>query len=213
MQIPPYFKQEKLATCSLASLRMALGYFDIKVTEKELEEQVKSEYGTRFKNLWNTTIAKLACEYGLDVTLAADWPLLREGVLGEAMKAYKEHPLEFNIMNYENPADNDHLPEPLPLAYKEMFLAVENGCHTLYKPISKEVIITTLQEGVLIQTTIKRNKFYPGNNSTYHSLLLYKTDGEKIFFHDPSEGAEMATTIDHLVYAATDVGAYMIYKK
>ena len=68
MAIPPYFKQQKLRTCSLACLRMALGYFDITVTEKELETKIEPDYGKNFKNLWNTTIAKLACEYGLDTT-------------------------------------------------------------------------------------------------------------------------------------------------
>jgi ABC-type bacteriocin/lantibiotic exporter with double-glycine peptidase domain len=52
MDIPPYFKQEKQATCTLAVLRMVLSYFSISVSEAQLEEQVINDYGKKFSNIW-----------------------------------------------------------------------------------------------------------------------------------------------------------------
>ncbi len=67
--IPPYFKQEQAYTCSLAVLRMVLASNNNDVTEEELTQKVEKEYGKKFKNILNTSIAELAKEYGLDTAI------------------------------------------------------------------------------------------------------------------------------------------------
>ena len=213
MKIPPYFIQENKYTCSLAALRMALAYFGITVTESELEKKVETDYGKNFKNLWNPTIAKLACEYGLNTLLSADWPLLKDGVIQQAMKAYKEDSENFNVNKYENPNDTDHPPEPLPLAYKEMFRAVEKRCKTAYGSLTAEKISELLTKGYLIQTSIKLHLMYPGSKHTFHSILIYGIDGNTVYFHDPAKGAQLTCSVEHLLKATMDVGAWMGYRK
>lgn len=212
MNIPPYFKQEKQATCSLAVLRMALAHFGINLTEHDLEEKIKTDYGNNFKNIWNPTIAKLACEYGLKVVLSADWSLLKKENIIKAIDEYKTSPETFNVMKYENPNDTDQLPEPLPLSYKELFLAIEFGCQTEFGDLNEEILRKFINEGNLIQTSIKLQNMYPNDRKGFHSILIYGVEGDTIYFHDPYRGKELSVTVDHLLKATTDVGAFMVYK-
>ena len=213
MSEPPYLKQERQSTCSLAVLRMVLGHFGIFVTESDLVEKVSKDYGKGFSNIWNPTIAKLACEYGFTTILSAEWPLLKEGVLYQAIEDYKKDPMNFNVIKYENPNDKDSLPEPLPLTYKEMFLAVKMGCKTEYGQLTKAKITALLNSEYLIQTSIKLQKMYPQSHTGFHSLLIYDLDGENVTYHDPYRGPAMACTVEHLLKATMDVGAFMSYKK
>lgn len=211
MSIPPYLKQENESTCSLAVLRMALAHFGKTVSEGELVSQVKEEYGEKFSNIWNPTIAKLACEYGLKTTFFAEWPLLKPELLSMAMREYVKNPVTFNVRKYENESDHDSLPEPLPLAYKEMFLAIEKGCTTIYGGLTKERITSLLSDGHLIQTSIKLHILYPGKKHAFHSILLYGLERKVVSFHDPYHGEQLNCSIDHLLQAASDVGAFMAY--
>ena len=213
MREPPYFKQERQATCSLAVLRMVLGHFGIFVTEADLIDKVSIDYGKNFSNIWNPTIAKLACEYGVTTMLSAKWPLLKAGVLKQAFEDYKKDPINFNVMRYENPHDKDSLPEPLPLTYKEMFLAVEKGCKTDYGQLTKAKIAELLNAEYLIQTSIKLQKMYPQSHEGFHSILIYALDGENVTYHDPYRCPALSCTVEHLLKATMDVGAFMADKK
>jgi hypothetical protein len=164
MRVPPYFKQEKQATCSLAVLRMVLDHFGIFVIESALVDKVSKDYGKVFSNIWNPTIAKLACEYGLTALLSAEWPLLKDGVLKQALEDYKKDPINFNVIKYENSKDKDSLPEPLPLTYKEMFLAVEKGCKTEYGHLTRSRIIELLNTEYLISINFM---MYPQSNTGF----------------------------------------------
>lgn len=213
MNIPPYFKQQGNSSCSLAILRMVLAAKGINITEEELVNKVEENYGKNFKNIWNPTIAKLAREHGIDVTFYASWPLFKDTNMEQALKEYKNSPETFNINKYENPDDKDVLPEPLNLAYKEMFRAVELGCKYEYGGIDKNIIINTLSNNSLIQLSIHLKKLYPEKYKTgYHSILLYKYEKGKVFYHDPYNGESLSTNIDDLINATMDTEAFMVYK-
>ena len=213
MSVPPYFRQESPSTCSLAVLRMALSHFGIFVSEPELIKQVLSDYGEKFSNIWNPTIAKLACEYGLYTTLYAEWPLLKEGVMQQTLEDYKKDPANFDASKYENTNDNDELPEPLPLSYKEMFLAVEKGCKTEYGSLTEAKLSELMNSEYLIQTSIKLHLMYPQSKTGFHSILIYGLDKTNVRYHDPHRGAEMSCTVAHLLKSTMDVGAFMAYIK
>lgn len=61
----PYFKQEAGLSCGLACMRMVLGYYGDKVSEKELSKHIKiHSYGT-----FTTDLGALALERGYKVTV------------------------------------------------------------------------------------------------------------------------------------------------
>jgi len=213
MNVPPYFRQESPSTCSLAALRMALNHFGILVSESELKEKVKSDYGEKFSNIWNPTVAKLACEYGLETRLYAEWPLFKEGVLQQAHEDYKTNPANFDVAKYENTNDSDELPEPLPLSYKEMFLAIEKGCKTEYSSLTESKLSELIESGYLIQTSIKLHLMYSQSKIGFHSILIYRLDEANVSYHDPHRGAAMSCTKEHLLKATMDVGAFIAYRK
>ena len=211
MNIPPYFNQEKQSTCSLAVLRMCLQHFGITVSETELEEKVIGDYGKKFSNIWNPTIAKLACEYGIHTILSAEWPVLKPDILPYAVKEYRKNPQTFDVKKYENPDDADSLPEPLPLAYKELFQAVEKGCEVEYGNLSEEKIKKLLSDGYLMQTSIKLHLMYPGRGRGFHSILIYKIDRGEVYYHDPFRGKSLHCSMEHLLKATTDVGVFIVF--
>lgn len=100
-KLVPYIKQESRYTCSLAVLRMVLSFYDIQISEEELVDQVKPIYGSKFKNIWNPTIAKLACEFGLKVTFSANWPLLEPRAMKKAIREYHQFGLEMDVDKYK----------------------------------------------------------------------------------------------------------------
>lgn len=210
---PPYFKQESQTTCSLAVLRMVLTHFKKNISENRLREEVIKDYGNDFKNIWNPTLAKIAVQEGINTTMYALWPLFKKNMMKQAFKEFQIDPDHMNIQKYENPYDKDSIPEPLPLAYKEMFLAFQAGCKVVYGGITKHRVSTFLQKEYLIQTTIKLELMYPSKQKGYHALLLYGYEHDKIFYHDPYRGKSLQCSIDHLIHSATDVGAFMVYKK
>jgi len=207
----PYFRQKHPSACSLAILRMVLAENGINVSEKDLLKKVEKDYGKRFKNLWNPTIAKLAREYKIKTTMYALWPLFKKDKLKQALKGYRENPEGFDVAQYENATDKDTLPEPLPLAYKEMFKAVERGCKVIYGKLTKIRIKSLLKKNNLIQTSVKLQKLYPGHKG-FHSILLYGFKGDTVFYHDPHYGKSMNTNINKLIKAAGNVGAAIVYK-
>lgn len=209
--MPPYFKQENNYACSLAVLRMVLAHFGHIVSERELLDSVASEYGKHFKNIWNPTIAKLACEYGVSTTMYADWPLFKRAAMKQALVDHKTDPKNMNISQYENPDDADVLPEPLSLAYKEMFRAVEAGCGYEYRSLDEELIRESISSRRLIQTSIRLGKMYSDGPGGYHSILVYALDGQTLTYHDPYRGPSLECSIDHLLRAAQDTGAAMVY--
>lgn len=213
MRIPPYYQQERPGTCSLAVLRMSLAHFGIQVSEKELEDKVIADYGTGFKSLWNPTVAKLACQYGLETVFSAKWPLLKPSLMQKAVDEYHQNPANFNLSKYEDPDDSDSLPMPLPLSYKEMFLAVKYGCKTNYGKLTKEKLKEEMSSGALIQTSIKLNRLYPNGKQTFHSILLFGLDGDTVHYHDPHRGASLTCSIDHLLKATARVGAFLVYRQ
>jgi hypothetical protein len=210
---PPYIKQSRGSTCSLAVLRMVLAAKHIFVTEEVLIDKVIPDYGKDFKNIWNPTIAKLAREYGLEVKIYAMWPLLKKDQMQQALQEYKTSPETFNVNKYENPEDEDAFPEPLPLAYREMFEALKLGCEYEYGDLNKNVLSSILSKGNVIQTAIKLKKLYPEKyKEGYHSILLYALDGKDIIYNDPYNGEGLRVSIEKLLESASDVGAFMEYR-
>lgn len=207
----PYFKQKSRYTCSLAILRMVLAYHGQEVSEGELVAKVEPIYGKDFKNIWNPTIAKLACEHGLEVRFSADWPLLNPETMQSALVEYKQLGPEMNINKYENPDDKDQLSEPLPIAYQEMFAAVALGCKTQPKKLTRKILEKELAEGNLIQTSIKLDKLYPGKKSTFHSILVFDQTQDSFIYHDPTHGEDLEAPKDHLISSLTSVGAFIAY--
>lgn len=210
--IIPYFKQEKSSTCSLAILRMVLHAYGIKVREKDLYEKVVIYYGKSFKNIWNPTIARIACEYGIKTTMYALWPLFKKETFPQAIKDYEKNPQEININKYENKNDQDNLPEPLPLAYQEMFAAIKKGCQVYYGSLTTDKIKQFLAKGHLIQTSVKLHLLYPDKKSAYHSILLYDLKDDQVVFHDPSYGQSQTITFERLTKTIMNVGAGIVYK-
>lgn len=211
--IPPYFPQSHTYACSLACLRMVLAAKGINISEEDLIQKVTKDYGPNFKNIWNPTIAKLACEYGIPTTMYADWPLFKKEVLPQAITAYQMHPETFNYKQYENPDDTDDEGIPLPLSYKEMFRAIELGCNCIYGQLNEKNIRDNLSNGNYIQTSIKLHLLYPGKKELFHSILLYDIQDETVFYHDPAYGAQLNSSLQQLLTAANSVGAAMIYSK
>lgn len=212
MTVPPYFKQTNATTCSLAVLRMVLAAYNITVSENELLKKVEKDYGKNFKNLWNPTIAKIAREYGIDATMYALWPLFKKDILKTASKEYKKNPQQFTISKYENKNDTAVFSEPLLLAYKEMFKAIESGCKTAYGSLTKARIKKLLSGGYLIQTSIRLERMYPNQKKGHHSILLYNYIGDTIYYHDPYRGASLRCSFEHQSKASTAVGAAIAFK-
>lgn len=209
--MPPYFKQETKHTCSLAVLRSVLAAKDIPVSEKELLDKVTPAYGIGFKNLWNPTIAKLACQYGITTHMYAEWPLFKEENLVAALEEFRANPQAMDINKYESSSGTDSVPEPLPLAYSEMFSAIELGCKVTYEKLSSENIKRFIEAGNLIQTSIRTNKLYPNAKASYHSVLIYSIEGNNIFYHDPARQSSMSCSMTDLVNAANGTGAFMVF--
>lgn len=210
--IPPYFTQQKKTTCSLAILRMVCAFYGINISEEDLEKKVQQDYEKNFKNLWNPTIAKLACELGIETDMYAQWPLLKKENFPEAFKEYTINPLRMDIRKYENINDKDTLSEPLPIAYKDMFEAVRLGCGVHYGTLSHLKIKKFLEKGYLIQTSIKLNYLYPGKKQAYHSLLLFDFNEKLVMYHDPTFGKSLQTTFEKLEASMQNVGAAIVYK-
>lgn len=156
--MPPYFKQTNKYACSLAVLRSVLASHDIQVSEEELIAKVEADYGSVFKNLWNPTIAKLARQYGVDTHMYALWPLFKPKLLQKALQEYADNPEDMDVRKYESPNDQDDLPEPLPLAYEEMFEAVKLGCRITYGGLTEHRLQSLLDAGYLVQTSIRKTK-------------------------------------------------------
>ncbi len=211
MSTPPYYKQNSNYTCSLAGLKMVLAHYDKKVTEEELREKIESDYGKNFTNLWNPTIARLAREYGIQTTMYALWPLFKKDILPIATEEYKKNPETMNVNKYENSKDDDHIPEPLPLAYKDMFEAVKLGCKVVYGQLTEKRLKSIIGDNGLIQTSIKLHKLYPGKKKVFHSILIYEIKDNKVLYHDPSHGKSLSCTVNHLLKATIDVGVFMAY--
>lgn len=210
MKIPPYFKQEHSNTCSLAILRMVLASKGVHISEEDLLLKVEKDYGKKFKNIWNPTIAKLAGEYGLKTIMYALWPLFKKDLLKKALKAYRNNPDKFNISKYENKNDKDMLPEPVPLAYKEMFKAIKLGCKTIYGSITERRLKNLISKGNFVQISINLRKMYPDKKG-FHSLLLYRLEDNKILYHDPYYGKSLITTFNKLTKASTHTGAAIVH--
>lgn len=210
MTMPPYFKQQKSTTCSLAVLRMVLASKGISVGEEELLKKVEKDYGKSFKNIWNSTIAKLACQFGIKAKLIVEWPLLKKDNLKKALQEYETNPKSFNYKKYENPNDKDALPEPLPLGYKETFEALKLGCKTECKRISEQKIKKLLDQGNLILFSIKLQNMYKDKKG-YHSILVYGYKNNEVFYHDPSYGKELKLPLKKLIGASQDVGAAIAF--
>lgn len=208
---PPYFKQERRATCSLACLRMVLASRSLIAPEKELVNKVTGDYGNNFKNIWNPTIAKLARQYGIEVRMYALWPLFKDKVIEEANYEYQLHPKTFNYKRYENPKDTDTVPEPLPLAYREMFAAYQLGCLVIYGTLTRKRITTLLSQKALIQTSVRLHRLYLGKKRAFHSILIYHTNRNLIYYHDPTYGERLSCTFERLLGATSGVGAFLAY--
>lgn len=205
-----YFKQNHASGCSLAILRMILSAHGVSVTETELVKKVEQNYGAHFKNIWNPTIAKLARQYGLKTTMYALWPLFKKNNLYEALKEYKDTPTVFSVAKYENKKDQDVLPEPLPLAYKEMFKAIELGCHAVYGRLTEKRIQIFLKQGKLIQTSIKLKVLHP-HRKGFHSILIYEINKNIVKYHDPYYGEALEIDITRLLKATGNTGAAILY--
>ncbi|MDB5175450.1 MAG: hypothetical protein JWM81_308 [Candidatus Saccharibacteria bacterium] len=210
--MPPYFKQHNKSACSLAALRSVLALKGLIVSEEDLIEKVEPDYGGSFSNLWNPTIAKLALEYDIDTTMYADWPLFKPELLQQVLDEYHQSPDTMDIQRYESPDDGDSLPEPLTLAYKEMFRAIELGCKTMYGGLSRGLLTELLERNLLVQTSIKTKLLYPGERDTYHSILIYAlNDANEVVYHDPAREPSMVCPIDVLINAANGTGACLVY--
>jgi hypothetical protein len=183
----------------------------IDVSEGELLAKVEGDYGKDFANLWNPTIAKLACQYGLAVTMYADWPLFKPEVLKQAMAEFVADPEAMSVQKYENPQDDDQLPEPLPLAYREMFKAVKLGCKTVYGGLTAELLAELLASGYLIQTSVKIERLYPGEVSGFHSILIYDLKNDLVEYHDPARQPSMHSSLETLIDAANGTGACLVF--
>lgn len=210
---PQYYKQEKPFTCSIAVLRMVLAHYSIIKSESELCRMIEKDYGKGFRNVWNPTIAKLAAQFGIDTQLHALWPLLQKDIFSQALAEFQDNPETFDVRKYENPLDEDKSTEPLPLAYKEMFLAVKAGCTVHYGGLTANKLLKFLRKGYLVQTSIKVERMYPEKNKVaFHSLLVFNTEGAQVHYHDPAYGENLTCSVTHLLKAANGVGAFMVYK-
>lgn len=211
MNIPPYFPQENKYTCSLAVLRMVLATKGILVTENDLIEKVKIDYGDNFQNIWNPTVAKLACQYGIKTKMFARWPLFKKDVIPKAFTEYQKNPKTFNYRKFENKNDNDTIREPLPLAYKEMFEAVKVGCNCVFGGLTNRRLKKLYKEGKLVQTSVRLHLLYPGEKRVFHSILIYKIEEDVVSFHDPARGIGLNCPIGRLLKVANSTGAIMAY--
>jgi hypothetical protein len=210
--LPPYFPQEQKYTCSLAVLRSVLAAYGKPVEESKLVDLVTPVYGRNFTNIWNPTLAKLACcTFGLAVEMYAEWPLFRPSQLKQALEEYEKDPNHFSFEKYENRQDNDVITEPLALAYTEMFAAIRCGCEATYGTLSAGIIEDALSRSCLVQTSVKLDKLYEGKKAAFHSILIYGLENGHIFFHDPAHGPEKITSLERLLAATTDVGAALVF--
>lgn len=213
MELIPYYPQENPYTCSLAVLRMVLACEGTYVNEQTLIDKVKNDYGDNFKNLWNPTIAKLACQYKVPTRMYAKWPIFKKGIIEKAFEDYIADPTCFRYKKYENSKDDDTITEPLPLAYSEMFAAYKLGCEVVYGGLTGQRIERFIKQDSLIQTSIKLHKLYPGEKHTFHSILIHSIENKQVIYHDPAHGSNLRTSYDIIIKAATDVGAFMVYDR
>lgn len=214
MITPAYFPQESRFTCSLAVLRMVLAHYGIESSELELKDQVIPLYGPRFKNIWNPTIAKLACEFGLRVHFEALWPLLKEEQFKKALVAYNSlDEKDFNHHRFENPGDSDVSTEPLPISYAELFAAHEAGCTYAFGGASIQRITKALSDNKLILLTIKLEKLYPNERTAFHSILVYGINKDIVFYHDPSFGKCLSVSTEVLLQSLPKVKPMILFGK
>jgi hypothetical protein len=135
------------------------------------------------------------------------WPLFKPELLEQALREYEKNPKTFNVNKYENPNDNDESTEPLPLAYKEMFEAIKLGCKVKYENLTDKLIKKIIDNGNLLQTSIKLHVLYPDKKHAYHSILVFGYSDNTIHYHDPSFGENLQCSFKQLLNASTDVGA------
>ncbi len=173
--------------------------------------KIESDYGKRFTNIWNPTIARLAREYDIDTTMYAGWPLFKPEILTKALEEYHHNSDEIDVQKYENPDDKDTIPEPLPLSYTEMFKAIELGCRPIYGGLTADLLVKLLHQNLLVQTSIKTNLLYPQGSDTYHSVLIYGFEGNELTYHDPARKPAMKCSVSSLIKAANGTGACLVY--
>ncbi len=214
MITPPYFHQESNATCSLAVLRMALAHFGIKASENELKAQVILLYGKRFKNIWNSTIARIACEYGLKVHFEALWPLLKPEQFKKAFSEYQSNKEnQFKVDRYENPNDTHVSSEPLPLSYAELFAAQQAGCSIAFGGATIDALAKAFSQGKLILLTIKRERLYPKLKPAFHSILVFAVQKDLVFYHDPFYGESLSVSQENLMLSLPQVKPMIVFGK
>ncbi len=185
MKPPQYLKQIHNGACSLAVLRMVLASRGIPVSEKRLIENIEAEYKKSFKQVWNPTIAKLACQNGIKVSFMARWSLLKPANIKKA--------------------------QDLDIAYRDMLEAVRLGCEVSYGKLTETIMKENLLKGNYIQTSIHKNKLHKGAKAGYHSILLYDIIDDEVYFHDPDMGSAMHCSIVVLMRAMNGAGAALVY--
>jgi hypothetical protein len=136
----------------------------------------------------------------------AHWPLFKPHNLQLALKEYAANPLKMDISKYEDANDTDELPEPLPLAYRDMFKAIKLGCTVEYRRPTDQLYRDILGAKRLIQTSIKLEKMYPGTKTGFHSILIYDVAGDQVKYHDPDRQPSMTCSINHLLDEVRPVG-------
>lgn len=137
--------------------------------------------------------------------------LFKPELLQQALQEYRDNPDAMNIHEYENRKDPDSIPEPLPLAYKDMFKAIELGCNVVYDRLDDSSLRAAIGRHQLVQTSIKTRVLYPDERASYHSLLIYDINNDVIRYHDPFRGPGMTCTVSQLIKAANGTGACMVY--
>lgn len=191
---------------------MALAHYGVKIAENELLKTIRRDYPDNFSNIWNPTIARLACRYGIDTTFSAAWPLLKPHVFPAALHAYQQNPEGFDIHHFENKNDNDGLPEPLSIAYQDIFAAGTLGCAMRYGKLTARRLHGLVAHGSLVQTSVKLHLLYPGKKHVFHSVLIFDANNTSVTYHDPTYGKSLSCRTAHLIRALTDVGAFLTYR-
>ncbi len=203
MKPPQYLKQIHNSACSIAVLRMVLASRGISVSEEKLIGKIEADYKKSFKQVWNPTIAKLACQNGVAVTFMARWSLLKPANIKKAKELYGSNKSAFDVFLFEE--------KDLDIAYRDMLTAIELGCEVSYGKLTSAMIEGHLAKGHYIQTSIHKNKLHKGAKAGYHSILLYDFKDGNVYFHDPDMGAALHCSIEVLMRAMNGAGAALVY--
>lgn len=210
MKIPPYYTQEHPHACSLAVLRMVLAYYNIKVSERELITSVERTYGSNFNNIWNPTIARIACEYSIQTIMYANWSVFGANSMNIAMTEHFSQASTFTTRKYKNSPNKENPTESMSVPYKEVVLAVQGGCKTEYGALTTHKIRSLLKEGYIVQTSVKLI-LYPGKKG-YHSILIYGATDDGFIYHDPSFGNSLLVDNKRLTQSISNVGVGIVYR-